>query len=422
MDFLSEVQRAEASYRESGRPPTGPPPIPLPADTAVALPPEANGRRTRWTINQSSLQTLEAIFQHEQFPSQQLRTQLGAHLGVSPRQVQVWFQNRRQRERKEGAATAAAAAGYIDPAALPAAPAAASAPEYRGLAAPALAAAAAASSAFAPTCGGSSATAALVAAAAQHLAATSHGMPTLPTQPSAASSSADADADAVPGPLPLKRSLPSIAAEQPRVYDPGAELAAAAAAAAARAAAQAQAQAQLAAAAAAAAQAAETPEEDEAATEAATAAAMSAAAATVAALAAAAPASSSTDSLAPTTSLEGDASTDSTRLSKRMQLSHDQRAVLEAVVSAPPASSRTSPSPMPTTVRPHPPRSQFVNERTPDAQLRVDLGAYLQLTPRQVQVWFQNRRQREKSANPGDAAPAGRRRREPTSRRRCRAG
>ena len=59
MDFLSEVQRAEASYRESGRPPTGPPPIPLPADTAVALPPEANGRRTRWTINQSSLQTLE---------------------------------------------------------------------------------------------------------------------------------------------------------------------------------------------------------------------------------------------------------------------------------------------------------------------------------------------------------------------------
>ena len=89
MDFLSEVQRAEASYRESGRPPTGPPPIPLPADTAVALPPEANGRRTRWTINQSSLQTLEAIFQHEQFPSQQLRTQLGAHLGVSPRQVQV---------------------------------------------------------------------------------------------------------------------------------------------------------------------------------------------------------------------------------------------------------------------------------------------------------------------------------------------
>ena len=362
MDFLSEVQRAEASYRESGRPPTGPPPIPLPADTAVALPPEANGRRTRWTINQSSLQTLEAIFQHEQFPSQQLRTQLGAHLGVSPRQVQVWFQNRRQRERKEGAATAAAAAGYIDPAALPAAPAAAAAPEYRGLAAPALAAAAAASSAFAPACGGgSSATAALVAAAAQHLAATSHGMPTLPTQPSAASSSADADADAdaVPGPLPLKRSLPSIAAEQPRVYDPGAELAAAAAAAAARAAAQAQAQAQLAAAAAAAAQAAETPEEDEAATEAATAAAMSAAAATVAALAAAAPASSSTDSLAPTTSLEGDASTDSTRLSKRMQLSHDQRAVLEAVVSARPARifRPSLPIPTPTPVRPHPPPS-----------------------------------------------------------------
>ena len=133
------------------------------------------------------------------------------------------------------------------------------------------------------------------------------------------------------------------------------------------------------------------------------------AAATVAALAAAAPASSSTDSLAPTTSLEGDASTDSTRLSKRMQLSHDQRAVLEAVVSAPPASSAPCPHPH-AHHRPTAPstfRSQFVNERTPDAQLRVDLGAYLQLTPRRVQVWFQNRRQREKSANPGDAAPAG---------------
>ena len=121
MDFLSEVQRAEASYRESGRPPTGPPPIPLPADTAVALPPEANGRRTRWTINQSSLQTLEAIFQHEQFPSQQLRTQLGAHLGVSPRQVQVWFQNRRQREKSAnpGDAAPAGAATLHQPAALP---------------------------------------------------------------------------------------------------------------------------------------------------------------------------------------------------------------------------------------------------------------------------------------------------------------
>ena len=68
----------------------------------------------------------------------------------------------------------------------------------------------------------------------------------------------------------------------------------------------------------------------------------------------------------------------------------------------------SSPSPAPHRLTsPSTFRSQFVNERTPDAQLRVDLGAYLQLTPRQVQVWFQNRRQREKSANPGDAAPAG---------------
>ena len=205
MDFLSEVQRAEASYRESATS-YGSTADSAAGRTAVALPPEANGRRTRWTINQSSLQTLEAIFQHEQFPSQQLRTQLGAHLGVSPRQVQVWFQNRRQRERKEGAATAAAAAGYnIDPAALPAAPAAASA-RVSGLAAPALAAAAAAPSAFAPACGGgSSATARQVRRAAPGGRRTGCRRRRRSRR---RRRRAPTPTPAVPGPLPLKRSLP----------------------------------------------------------------------------------------------------------------------------------------------------------------------------------------------------------------------
>ena len=55
---------------------------------------------------------------------------------------------------------------------------------------------------------------------------------------------------------------------------------------------------------------------------------------------------------------------------KRMQLSRDQKALLETV---------------------------YAMEKLPDAALRERLGNHLGLTARQVQVWFQNRRQRSKS-------------------------
>lgn len=58
-----------------------------------------------------------------------------------------------------------------------------------------------------------------------------------------------------------------------------------------------------------------------------------------------------------------------------MQLTRDQRAVLEAV---------------------------YAIEKLPDASLRERLGRYLNLTTRQIQVWFQNRRQRSKAAAPGE--------------------
>jgi len=56
--------------------------------------------------------------------------------------------------------------------------------------------------------------------------------------------------------------------------------------------------------------------------------------------------------------------------SKRMCLTRDQRAVLEAV---------------------------YAIEKLPDAALRERLSTYLNLSARQVQVWFQNRRQRAKA-------------------------
>mgnify|MGYP001170643401 CR=1 FL=1 len=54
----------------------------------------------RWIIDMKTLSILEAVFSVDEFPNVDLRIRLGADLKVSSRQIQVWFQNRRQRERR----------------------------------------------------------------------------------------------------------------------------------------------------------------------------------------------------------------------------------------------------------------------------------------------------------------------------------
>ena len=66
---------------------------------------EANHGSTRWHIDAATLAVLEKVFSLDQFPNVETRKQLGTELGVSTRQIQVWFQNRRQRERKNKAAS-----------------------------------------------------------------------------------------------------------------------------------------------------------------------------------------------------------------------------------------------------------------------------------------------------------------------------
>ncbi|KAI9255228.1 hypothetical protein BDA99DRAFT_574192 [Phascolomyces articulosus] len=51
-------------------------------------------KRKRATAKQ--VQVLNQVFEQTLFPSTQLRMQLGKELGMSPRTVQIWFQNRRQ--------------------------------------------------------------------------------------------------------------------------------------------------------------------------------------------------------------------------------------------------------------------------------------------------------------------------------------
>jgi len=51
----------------------------------------------RWKIQAKTLALLEAKYQHDRFPSRLARLAIAEDLNVSPRNIQVWFQNQRQR-------------------------------------------------------------------------------------------------------------------------------------------------------------------------------------------------------------------------------------------------------------------------------------------------------------------------------------
>jgi hypothetical protein len=61
---------------------------------------QRKGKTTRWNIPKAALQTLEEVFKSDKFPTVETRKNLAIDLHVSPRQVQVWFQNKRQRSGK----------------------------------------------------------------------------------------------------------------------------------------------------------------------------------------------------------------------------------------------------------------------------------------------------------------------------------
>ncbi|KAJ9083894.1 hypothetical protein DSO57_1029895 [Entomophthora muscae] len=55
----------------------------------------------RCRANQTQLTILNRIFRTTGFPSTQLRAALALQLGMSPRTIQIWFQNKRQSSRKK---------------------------------------------------------------------------------------------------------------------------------------------------------------------------------------------------------------------------------------------------------------------------------------------------------------------------------
>jgi len=54
---------------------------------------------SRWRIGDRAREVLEAEFKRERFPSASHRLKLAQALDVEPRRIQVWFQNRRQRNK-----------------------------------------------------------------------------------------------------------------------------------------------------------------------------------------------------------------------------------------------------------------------------------------------------------------------------------
>ncbi|KAI9492009.1 hypothetical protein BDB00DRAFT_830721 [Zychaea mexicana] len=64
------------------------------SSTSSSSPPALKAKRRR--ANAKQLEVLNRVFDRTVFPSTQLRAELGRQLGMSPRTVQIWFQNRRQ--------------------------------------------------------------------------------------------------------------------------------------------------------------------------------------------------------------------------------------------------------------------------------------------------------------------------------------
>ncbi|KAI9596082.1 Homeodomain-like protein, partial [Syncephalis fuscata] len=58
---------------------------------------ELQGRPKRRRANNNQLGELELVFQRTFYPSTAERLELAHKLGMTPRRVQIWFQNQRQK-------------------------------------------------------------------------------------------------------------------------------------------------------------------------------------------------------------------------------------------------------------------------------------------------------------------------------------
>ncbi|KAJ2793472.1 hypothetical protein H4S07_007038, partial [Coemansia furcata] len=73
--------------------------VPPAATSAKSGTKQTHRKRARATTEQVAV--LESVFMVNRSPASRLREDLAARLGMAPRQVQVWFQNRRAKEKTQ---------------------------------------------------------------------------------------------------------------------------------------------------------------------------------------------------------------------------------------------------------------------------------------------------------------------------------
>ncbi|CEP15401.1 hypothetical protein [Parasitella parasitica] len=83
-------------------------------------PKDLKAKRKRASPNQ--LMVLNRIFNQTYFPSTEIRIELGKQLGMSPRTVQIWFQNKRQALRSRGRNDSPPSSFYLPPISPPRSP------------------------------------------------------------------------------------------------------------------------------------------------------------------------------------------------------------------------------------------------------------------------------------------------------------
>ncbi|KAI9506740.1 Homeodomain-like protein, partial [Coemansia spiralis] len=59
------------------------------------------GNRKRARATSEQVTVLESVFMVNRSPASRVREDLAARLNMAPRQVQVWFQNRRAKEKTQ---------------------------------------------------------------------------------------------------------------------------------------------------------------------------------------------------------------------------------------------------------------------------------------------------------------------------------
>ena len=62
-----------------------------------------NSTQKRWTVDEPQRRQLEEAYNRCRFPSEAQRAEIGVQISGTGRQVQVWFQNRRQRDANQQA-------------------------------------------------------------------------------------------------------------------------------------------------------------------------------------------------------------------------------------------------------------------------------------------------------------------------------